>query len=233
MATETQSKRTGRRPTSQTIFGALVVLLGIVLLLDTTGVLETDYLLTYVPSLFVLVALYAMVASGFRNLAGPLVIVLLAGGSQLVALGIVGFADLAPLWPVFVIVFGLSVVLARYRARVHTVPDEYVSAVALFGGSEKRTTSKSFAGADLTALFGGAELDLRDAAVADPPAQVSATALFGGVDVVVPRDWNVRVDVIPVFGAAEDDRPRREEEGDEVDLVVTGFVAFGGISVTD
>jgi predicted membrane protein len=233
MATETQSGRAARRPTSQTVFGALVVLLGIVLLLDTTGIADTDSLLTYVPSLFVLVALYAMVASGFRNVAGPLVIGLLAGGSQLVALGILEFADLAPLWPVFVIVFGLSVVLARYRARVHTVPDEYVSAVAFFGGSEKRSTSKSFAGADLTAVFGGAELDLRDAAVADPPARVSATALFGGVDVVVPRDWNVRVDVIPVFGGAEDDRPRREEERESVDLVVTGFAAFGGISVTD
>jgi predicted membrane protein len=233
MATEVQSRDLGRRPTSQTVFGALVVLLGVLLLLDTTGVWEADALLTYVPSLFVLVAVYAMVASGFRNLAGPLVIVLLAGGSQLAALGVVEFADLAPLWPVFVIVFGLSVVLARYRARVHEVPDEYVSALAFFGGSEKRTTSKSFSGADLTALFGAAELDLRDAAVADPPAHVSATAAFGGVDVVVPRDWNVRVDAIPVFGAAEDDRPRREEEHDEVDLVVTGFVAFGGISVTD
>ncbi|MFC7080197.1 LiaF transmembrane domain-containing protein [Halorussus caseinilyticus] len=233
MATETKSRNLGRRPASQTIFGALVVLIGVLLLLDTTGVFDTGALLTYVPSLFVLVALYAMVASEFRNVAGPLVVALLAGGSQLVALGVVEFADLAPLWPVFVIAFGLSVVLARYRARAHTVPDDYVSALALFGGSEKRSTSKSFAGADLTALFGGAELDLRDTELTDRPAQVSATALFGGIDVVVPRDWNVRVDVLPVFGAAEDDRPRREEESEDVDLVVTGFVAFGGISVTD
>lgn len=69
--------------------------------------------------------------------------------------------------------------------------------------------------------------------MADPPAHVSATAAFGGVDVVVLRDWNVRIDAVPVFGAAEDDRPRREEEHDEVGPVVTGFVAFGGISVTD
>jgi hypothetical protein len=124
-------------------------------------------------------------------------------------------------------------VLSRYRARVHTVPDEYVSVLAFFGGSEKRSTTSSFVGADLTALFGGAELDLRDAEIMNRPAHVSATAAFGGVDVVVPRDWNVRMDVIPVFGAAEDERPRREEEHDEVDLVVTGFVAFGGVSVVD
>ncbi|WP_254533501.1 LiaF transmembrane domain-containing protein [Natrinema gelatinilyticum] len=233
MTTDTQSQQVRRRPTSQTIFGGLVILLGVLLLLETTGVLDTSNLLTYLPSLFVLVALYALIASDFRNIVGPAIIILLAGGSQLVALGVLEFADLAPLWPVFVIVFGLSVVLARYRARVHTVADDYVSALAFFGGNEKRSTSQSFAGADLTALFGGTELDLRDAEIVNRPAHVSATAAFGGVDVVVPRDWNVRIDVIPVFGAAEDDRPRREEEHDEVDLVVTGFVAFGGVSVTE
>lgn len=114
MATDTSSRQVGRRPTSQTVFGALVVLLGVLLLLDTTGVWEADALLTYVPSLFVLVAVYAIFASGLRNVVGPLLVILLAGGSQLVALGVAEFADLAPLWPVFVIVFGLSVVLARY-----------------------------------------------------------------------------------------------------------------------
>jgi hypothetical protein len=41
------------------------------------------------------------------------------------------------------------------------------------------------------------------------------------------------MDVLPVFGAAEDDRPRRDEEHDEVDLVVTGFTAFGAVTVAD
>jgi predicted membrane protein len=233
MSEEVRSQQVERRPTGQTIFGGLIVLLGALLLLDTTGVFDTSRLLTYLPSLFVLVALYALVASDFRNIIGPAIIILLAGGSQLVALGVLEFADLAPLWPVFIIVFGLSVVLARYRARAHTVADDYVSALGLFGSSEKRSTSRSFAGADLTALFGGAELDLRDAAIVNRPAHVSAAAVFGGVDVIVPRDWNVRVDVLPVFGGAEDERPRRDEEHEEVDLVVTGFVAFGGVSVTD
>lgn len=233
MTTETRLEQVRRRPTSQTIFGGLVILLGVLLLLDTTGVLNTSDLLTYLPLLFVAVALYALIASEFRNVVGPAIIILLAGGSQLIALNVLEFSDLAPLWPVFVIIFGLSVVLARYRARAHTVADDYVSTLAFFGGSDKRSTSQSFAGADLTALFGGTELDLRDAEIVNRPAYVSATAAFGGVDLVVPRDWNIRVDVIPVFGAAEDDRPRREEEHDEVDLVVTGFVAFGSVSVTD
>lgn len=231
----TTSRYTGRRPASQTIFGALVVLLGVLLLLNTTELYDTGFLLEYVPSLFVLVGLYALVASDFRNVAGPLVIVLVAGAWQLVTLEFVPASDLVQFWPVLLVVFGLSIVASRFRAKTQAVGDQFVSAVALFGGSEKRATSKSFAGADLTALFGGVELDLRDAAIetAQSPARISATATFGAVEVVVPREWNVQIDVLPLFGAAEDERPRREEEHEDVDLFVTGFAAFGAVSVTD
>jgi hypothetical protein len=39
--------------------------------------------------------------------------------------------------------------------------------------------------------------------------------------------------VLPILAGASDDRPRRESEHDEIDLIVTGFTAFGGVSVTD
>jgi len=222
-----------RRPTSQTLFGALIVLIGIVLLLETTGVYDASFLLDFVPSLFVLVGLYSLYVSRLRNVTGPLVLV--AGGLawQLVALDVVAPDDLGQFWPVLVILFGLSVVLGRLRGRAVAVDDEYVSTLAIFGGRDQRATARTFAGADLTALFGGVDLDLRETEVTDRPARVNAVALFGGVEVVVPREWNVRMDVLPVFGGAEDERPHRVEEHEDVDLVVTGFAAFGGVSVAD
>jgi hypothetical protein len=222
-----------RRITGQSAIGGAIIVLGLLLLASTTGVYDASDLLLYVPSLFVLVGAYAIVRSGFRNLFGPVVIVAIAGAAQAVALGYATWADFTTLWPLLVVLFGVSVLAGRVRARVPEASDSYVSVLALFGGSERRATSDAFVGADVTALFGGSELDLRDATVADPPARVNATALFGGVDVIVPRDWRVEFDVLPLFGAAEDERPRREEEHDAVDLVVTGFTAFGGVSVSD
>jgi hypothetical protein len=224
---------TRRIPTSQLLFGALVVLLGVLLLLDSTNVAPTRSLLTYAPSLFVLVGLWAFVQSGFRNVVGPAVLVVVAGAWQLVALGYATVSELVVYWPVLVIAFGLSVVLGQYRSRVATTDDSHDSLFAAFGGVERRNTSKTFVGADLTAVFGGAELDLRDAELTDRPARVNVVALFGGAEVVVPRDWNVKMDVLPILAGASDDRPRRESEHDEIDLVVTGFTAFGGVSVTD
>nr|WP_255518476.1 cell wall-active antibiotics response protein [Haloarcula sp. CBA1131] len=82
-------------------------------------------------------------------------------------------------------------------------------------------------------MFGGIELDLRDVRSSDAPAHVSTTTIFGGTEIRVPREWNVRLDVLPLFGAAEDSRPRSDEEHKDVDLVITGFVAFGGLELLD
>lgn len=221
------------RPSSQVLVGIVIVLVGLALLLGTTGLYETGPLLRYVPSLFVVVGLYALWVSRLRNVFGPLVVILVAGTWQLVALGVVTAASAWTVWPVFVIVFGLSLLLGRLRPRVETTEQDSVNLFALFAGRNQRVTSRDFQGGDVAVLFGGAEVDLRDADISTPPATISATALFGGVEVVVPRDWNVRVDVLPVFGAAEDERPRSDAVHDTTDLVVTGFTAFGGVSVKD
>jgi hypothetical protein len=164
---------------------------------------------------------------------GPLVVVLVAGAWQLVSLGVVEASEVTSLWPLLLVVFGLSIALGRLRPRSRPVESDEVSVFALFSGQNRRSTSDRFRDADVTVAFGGVELDLRDAAVADPPARVTTTVFFGGADVVVPRDWNVELDVFPLFGGAEDERPRRESEHAEVDLVVTGFAAFGGVSIKD
>jgi len=225
--------RRRRGGSSQVILGLLIVLLGMLMLGQTTDLYDVGFLLDFVPSLFVLLGVYTLIRSGFRNVFGPLVVIAVAGAWQVVALGYVSADQVVRFWPVFVVLFGLSLVLSYVRRRPDAAPDTFVSAIAIFGGSEKRSTSAGFTGANLTALFGGAELDLREAEVADPPAHVNAVALFGGVSVVVPRDWNVELDVLPVLGGAADDRPRRDRTHDETDLVVSGFTAFGGVSVED
>lgn len=222
-----------QRLSSQSLLGGLVVLIGLVLLANTTGVYDTEQLLVYAPSLFVLVGMYAIVASDFRNVGGPAILIAVAGAWQLVALEIVAASQLVQFWPVLLILFGLSVIVGRFRSRAAAVDRSFVSALAIFGGSEQRVTAEAFTGGDLSAAFGGVELDLRDATVTDPPARVNVTAMFGGVEIVVPRDWNVQIDVLPVLGGVSDERPRSEAEHEDVDLVVTGFVAFGGVEITD
>ncbi|MFC6974173.1 LiaF domain-containing protein [Halomicroarcula sp. GCM10025709] len=222
-----------RRITAQTLLGAIIVLVGLGLLARSTGLFDVGSLFRFVPSLFILLGVYALVSSGFRNLVGPLLVVLVATAWQLVALDVLAARDVLQFWPVLVILLGVSLVLSQRRARARSQDSDAVSAFAFFGGADRRVTSAEFRNADLTAVFGGVELDLRDAAIADPPAHVSTTSIFGGTELRVPREWNVRIDVLPLFGASEDSRPRSEAEHETVDLVVTGFVAFGGLEILD
>ncbi len=159
--------------------------------------------------------------------------VIVAGLWQLTAIDVIETADVWDFWPILLVLFGLSLVFSHLRSRPSESSAASVTAFAVFGGSEKRTSTSDFKGADLTALFGGVELDLRDAEVADPPAHISANAMFGGVEVIVPRNWNVQVDVVPLFGGGSDERPYREKEHDSVDLVITGLAMFGGVGVKD
>lgn len=218
---------------SQVILGALIVLIGVLQLGQTTDLYTLEYLFDYIPSLFVLLGLYVIVRSGFRNRFGPLLIIAVAGAWQLVELEYVAAEEVWQFWPLFVVFFGLSVIFSQWRRRPTEAREDHVSALAVFGGSEKRSASKTFSGANLTALFGGAEPDLRDAEVADPPAHVSVIALFGGVSVIVPREWNVELDVLPILGGVADERSRGEREHDDLNLVVSGFAAFGGVSIED
>jgi hypothetical protein len=238
-----------RRLPTQVLFGLLVVAIGVVLLAETTNLFDARFLLDYVPSVFILLGLYAMVRSGFRNLFGPAVVVVVAAAWQAVTLDLVPVDSVWQFWPLVLVLLGLSLVVDYFRGRPAEGSDAgaYVSAFAAFGGSEKRSTSRSFTGANLTALFGGVELDLRDAAVADPPARVNAVALFGGVEVHAPREWAVEIDVLPLFGGTSDERPRPAPESERADgtrgapadgdrtgpeLVVTGVAAFGGVTVS-
>jgi len=221
-----------RNVSNRSVMGGVVVVLGVLLLLGTTGAFDTENLVQYVPSLFVLVGVYAIAKSGFRNLTGPLVLIVVAGAVQLLALDVLTEAFVAAYWPVVVVVAGLAILVSRARRPDPTVFQEDLDLVAVFGGVERRPVGERFRRADVAVAFGGAELDLRDVASASP-SEVDALVLFGGADVYVPADWVVEVDAIPVFGGVTDERPHAplSAAGESPDLVVTGVVLFGGLTI--
>lgn len=222
------------RSSHRLLSGFLIVLLGLLLLASTTDLLPTASLWSWVPLVFVILGLWAIVRSGGRNLTGPVMVIAVAGTFQLRNLGILTDTQIGTWWPLFVVLFGVLVLFGRSRRnRLHvdaSSADE-VSMVAIFGGSERRISSKSFVGGECVTVFGGSTIDLRDAAIESPPAVIEALSLFGGLEIRVPEDWAVSMDGLTLFGASEDSRPRTG--AGEPDLVVTGVTLFGGIEILD
>ncbi len=86
--------------------------------------------------------------------------------------------------------------------------------LTFFGGSKRQVNSQDFRGGDVTAVFGGYELDLRMAAIAVDQAVIEATGIFGGIQIDrARRTWTVEARGVGIFGGFVDDtqppRPRR------------------------
>ncbi|MBI2919321.1 MAG: hypothetical protein HYY01_15210 [Chloroflexi bacterium] len=213
------------------VIGVIVVLLGVLLLLNTTGAV-TIGVARWIPSAFILWAVWRMAASGFRDIVGPLWMIAIAGFVQLLVLG----EPLGKWWPALLIFVGILVLIGgshlRGRAREQAGHDD-IDVVAVMGGAERRVTSRGYKGGQVTAVMGGVDLDLRGAEVAERPATLEVTAVMGGVEIKVPPDWVVRTDAFVLFGGTEDKRHRVETaSGDGAPhLVVTGTVVFGGIEI--
>ncbi len=220
----------------QILFAVLLVFLGTILLLENLDIYDALYILKYVPLVFILFAIYLMIQSGFKNLSGPIVIILVFGFLQLYALGMVTRDTISQWWPIILILVGLIVIMNWVRSPTIEREDlDNIDLFSMFGGVETAITSKSFRGGSLTAIFGGIDLDLRDAEVKKFPIRINSFILFGGADIKVPEEWEVRMKVVPLLGGASDERVRsaeRKKEG-KPELEISGLVMFGGISVKD
>ena len=65
-----------------------------------------------------------------------------------------------------------------------------------WAASSRRSNSQTFDGADLTAVMGGCEIDLRQASIAPgTEAVIDVFAFWGGIEIKVPEDWTVVIRV--------------------------------------
>ena len=105
--------------------------------------------------------------------------------------------------------------------------------VYIFSGGEDKVADPNFAGGVAAAIFGGLDLDLRDAALAGGQANLEVTAIFGGVKLHLPPGWRVDLRNITLAGGVEQKRQQPAPEQTTGELTITGTVMMGGLEITD
>jgi len=106
-----------------------------------------------------------------------------------------------------------------------------VEATAIFGGSHQTVFSKNFKGGDVTAVFGGADINLTQADF-NETVKLDVTAVFGGIKLIVPQNWAVRSNVTAIFGSVEDKRGSLMPNAEiQKTLILDGTAMFGGIEI--
>jgi predicted membrane protein len=226
-------------------WGAIIVLVGIALLLHHLGIIPFDPVARFWPLVLVLFGIMNLM-----NRSGLFGFLLILAGVvlQLNRLGITHL-DFADLWPIALIAVGLVLMWGSLETRGflrgkkafqdfkdHVTgasgPLTMLNAVAIFGGCERRVAGQNFQGGRATAVFGGIELDFRDADI-ENEAILEVNCVFGGVEIRVPETWHVHSRNLPVFGGYEDKtrHPNNPAVGSPKTLIVTGMVIFGGIEI--
>lgn len=220
-----------RRFASKFVIGLAVIGVGALFTLDNLGILRARDLFDYWPVLLIVIGLSDLV--GGRPLAA---LFWSAVGTTLL-LGSLGytdfrFYDLFALWPLLFVILGVNLMrqaLSQREKDLAVDGDRTIRSYAVMAANRRTSRSPAFLGGDAVAVMGGCEIDLRSAGIANGEAVIDVTAFWGGVDIFVPRDWNVRLEVLPLLGGAEDHTEPAKSSNQT--LVVRGTAVMGGVEV--
>jgi hypothetical protein len=72
--------------------------------------------------------------------------------------------------------------------------------LGLFGGGDRRGRWRVAERVVVVNIFGGADLDLREATLATPEVQITVISLFGGSDIIVPEGVHAELSSFALFG---------------------------------
>ncbi len=220
------------------LIGAVIAAVGLIFILGEFGLIEPAGFWHFWPLLLVGYGLIKLLTSpyGGQRIWGGTVLVL----GLLFMLS--EWTDIEVSWGVIfalaIFALGLRIMWRAVSRRKDPGPseDSWIREWAIFGGGERRNTSRSFRGGDLNAVFGGIDVDLRQASIDQEEATIEILVMFGGIDVFVPRDWDIILQPVSIFGGCSDSRSSMEREpataiGGGKRLVIRGTVLFGGFEV--
>lgn len=144
-------------------------------------------------------------------------------------------------WPAVLIAVGLIIL---FRGNKHWHKDvqmafkkgdindkDYLNDNHVFGGGDFIVTSDNFKGGKVSSLFGGGKYDFRKCKLHESQENVlEVSMIFGGIELIVPADWNIKVEVDAIFGGFSN--KKSEYMATNIDysrqLIIRGSAIFGG-----
>lgn len=218
-------------------FGFLAILFGVLWLLRNVDILVgpwANHLFSW-GTLLIAIGLVGMVGNKGQSI-GWSILVIIGGYILLDDIYNISIRFNEVFWPLLVIFIGVMMVLKRsvnkpgFRNFKDVSSTDILDNVAIFGGSDVKIDSQSFKGGEATAIFGGSKIDLTGAKLAPGVQVVELTNIFGGNTLIIPANWNVKVEVTGILGGFKDMRPQRFDgvKDTESTLIVKGVAIFGG-----
>lgn len=220
------------------LVGFMILAAGMAFLLKNFGFFpyELDrYILRWEVILITLGSIFVLT----HDNKGPGIIMLFVGGGFYLTSMVdfrINFYQI--FWPGMLILIGTIIIFKRKfephcrdeKKNIHTSDDDIIDEVNVFGGGDRTIVSQNFQGGKILAIFGGSNFNLVRSKLGPGKNYIEVLAIFGGMKLVVPEDWNIRIQAVSIFGGFSDKHRIRaqSETSTESELIIKGFVIFGG-----
>ena len=137
--------------------------------------------------------------------------------------------------PVIIAVIGIKMIFKGFGKENDFVKcidenkDRMKTAFAAFSGQDIIIDKEVFRGAELTAVFGGVKLDLRNA-VFEGDSVINACCIFGRADIFFSYNVNIKVNSNSLFGGI-DNKKHQNSKDNQYTVYLNGTCIFGGVDV--
>lgn len=219
---------------SKYIWGIVLIVIGVIIGINSLGIASINIFFKGWWTLFIIVPCFIGLFSkkDFASNAIGLVIgiALLLGVRDIVKFEIITKLII----PFILVAIGVSIVFSEkiksgLTEKVNSVrKNDCENIVATFASQSVNKANEDFKGANLDAVFGGIDLDLRGASL-DTETVIKSSVIFGGIDIMLPQDVNVKIKSTPIFGGVSN-KIINSNENEKV-IYIDALCLFGGIEI--
>jgi len=235
----------GSRPLGGMLVGLVIMGFGLLFLLRNLNIIYVDDIWQFWPVILIVIGASKLLSPrGTHDIFPGLFIGGIGTFFLLNNLGIINGNIWQYFWPLLFIAVGASMLIKHmdgggdrpWREGHLNVsePDSPVLNIdAVFTGTKRKITSQEFTGGKISSVFGGADIDLREAGTKVDEMTIKADSVFGGIEFRVPETWDVEVHGGGVFGHVENRTRKPQFVGGVVRprLVVRADAVFGSVIV--
>ena len=218
---------------SKIIWGVILVVIGIIFALNSLGIASINIFFKGWWTLFIIVPCFiGLFKEGSKtgDIIGLIIgIILLLAARGIITFGLV----LKLIIPIILISIGISLIFGdtfkkRINEKIKEVNDDDFDNIIATFSNQKVVEENKFKNTKLDAIFGGIDLDLRNAKLSSDTV-IKATSIFGGIDIFVPKDVNVLLKSNSIFGGV-DNKVINNKENTKTIYIET-LCLFGGVDI--
>jgi len=220
------------------LLGGILIVLGGIFLLNTMDILDFRFAQVVFswPFVFMVIGLFILVNTEKKFLGG----VFTGIGALFLIPRIFPEIDYdgGIIIPIFLIILGTYIILkkrkldsgSQFTSDTSKMNRDKIDDVSIFGGGTKIISSNNFKGGNITAIFGGSEINLINCQLAEGDNVLDVLCVFGGTTIILPKEWDVVINVTSVLGGFSNKAIRNPSVviDQSRTLHIKGLAMFGG-----